>query len=114
MFLRAKYLGCQSACQLSFTHTRRPQEKEHASRTIVRLQARACHLNCLRYAPDSFVLADDTPLEQCLQVQQSIPLLAARRVYGNPCAIFFLMSRQPPRSTLLPYTTLFLITRVRD
>src|ERR1039458_3378504 len=27
--------------------------------------------------------------------------------FGEPCAVFFLMIRRPPRSTLFPYTTLF-------
>src|SRR2546430_15069831 len=26
---------------------------------------------------------------------------------SNPCSLFFLMIRRPPRSTLFPYTTLF-------
>ncbi len=80
----------------------------------MRLQARACHLNCLRDAPDSFVLADDAPLEQCLQVQQSIPLLAAWRVYRNPCAIRDDLRNHCSRNHRLFYKLIFLITRGRD
>src|SRR5260364_464740 len=32
---------------------------------------------------------------------------SAQRLEGSPGAVFLLMTRRPPRSTLFPYTTLF-------
>src|ERR1039458_10477715 len=49
-----------------------------------------------------------------------LPIFTARRSRGNPptpppcSALFFLMIRRPPRSTLFPYTTLFRSGSVRN
>src|SRR2546421_22230 len=55
---------------------------------MVRLQARACHLDCLRYAPDSLVLANYAPPDQCLQIQQTMMLLVKVAHTCQDCQCF--------------------------